>query len=83
MSKKLSVGDKIEGFYSGHFGRDSYDYKEVIATGKFKGERWALFSVTDWFEKGKVDHLVALKGAKLKAVEKEAEEQIEGLWEEE
>jgi hypothetical protein len=83
VSKKLRVGDKTVGSCGGYFGWDFYGYKKVIATGKVKGERWALFSLTDWVGEKKVHNLIALKGSELKAVEKEAEEQIEGLWEEE
>lgn len=39
---KLDVGDEIEGFCNGYFGRDSYGRKRVIAKGNERGHNWLV-----------------------------------------
>ncbi|KZE41442.1 hypothetical protein [Microbacterium sp. T32] len=36
----LSPGDKLYGFCSGYFGRDSYEDKVVLAAGENRGVLW-------------------------------------------
>lgn len=37
------VGDRVEGYGFGYFGRDSWDTKVCIAAGFYSGTRYAVF----------------------------------------
>lgn len=67
---KIKVGTKLYGFCNGYFGRDSFEDKECIAKGKYKGIKYATFFISG---SSFSERIVTVSGTNLKDLAKWSE----------